>query len=109
MTSNIFDNDASVFGLKERELVFEWRPLHRQHKRTASQRALIWTLCALIPILLAFAFWQLWLVYSIHPEFAAKLKTLSWQSLNQRQTLQLTVELPLYFLALVAVVWVQRR
>ena len=109
MTSNQFGNDATVFGLTEKELVFEWRPAHRQHKRSASQRALIWTICALVVLCFAFAFWQLWLVYSMHPEIAAKLKTLSWVSFNQRQILQLTVELPLYFLAAVAVLWVQRR
>ena len=62
----------------------------------------------LVLLSVAFAFWQLWLVYSTHPELAEQLKTLSWQSLKKRQILQLPVELPLYLLATVAVLWVQR-
>ena len=109
MTSNQFGNDATVFGLTEKELVFEWRPAHRQHKRTASQRAVIWIVCALVLVIVAYSFWQFWLIYSTTPELADKLKTLSWQSLNKPQNFQRTVELPFYILAAVAVLWVQRR
>ena len=70
MTSNIFDNDASVFGQKERELVFEWRPAQHQHKRGASQRALVWIVCALVLVTVAYSCWQFWLLFSGNPEFA---------------------------------------
>jgi hypothetical protein len=109
MTSKSFEKDATVFGSEDRELVFDWRPVHHQHKRTAFQRAAIWMFYGLLLVIAAFAFWQLWLLYSRNPELAAKLKTLSWQSLKTRQILQLTVDLPLFLPAAVAILWVQRR
>ena len=108
MTSNIFDNDASVFGQKERELVFEWRPAQHQHKRTASQRALVWIVCALVLVTVAFSCWQFWLLFSGNPELAAKLKTLTWRDFL-RPIFQLMGELPLILPATVAVLWVPRR
>jgi hypothetical protein len=63
----------------------------------------------LMLVVVAFAFWQLWLLYIGAPELVVKLKTLSWQSLKKRHILRLPVELPLYLLAAVAALWVQRR
>jgi hypothetical protein len=108
VTSKSFDNDATVFGQKYREQVFEWRPAHRQHKRTASQGAVIWIVCALVLVTVAYSCWQFWLLFSDSPELAAKLKTLTWRDFI-RPIFQLMVELPLILPATVAVLWVPRR
>lgn len=112
MNSNSIGNDFTAFGNSGKELCFEWRPAHRQYKRTVFQRQLIWVICALLLVMAVLAFWQLWklwLLFNATPGFIDQLKTLGWHSLKKRQIFQLTVALPLYLVVIVAVVWVQRR
>lgn len=88
--------------------MFEWRPAQHQHKRGASQRALVWIVCALVLVTVAYSCRQFWLLFSGNPELAAKLKALTWQDFI-RPIFQVMVEMPLFLLAAVAVLWVQRR
>lgn len=106
MTGNSFDDSALSFGNISKEFLFEWRAAYQQQRKTPTQRTLMWIAGTLLLAAFAFAFW---LLFSSIADLSNSLKALSWQSLKQRQVLQLTVELPLYLLGFIAFLWIQRR
>ena len=109
MITNSFDDKALSFGDKNREFLFEWRPYHRRQKTTKSQRTLLWIAGVLFLVAAACMFWLLFNLFSSSPEIIESLKTFGWHSLKQRQIFQITVELPIYFLGFITLLWLQRR
>ena len=103
--NDVFGDRAA--GFPDRELVFEWRPPHRQYRKSTAHLATLWVVAALALIALAFIFWPLLRDgYTGSFQFAARWKALILSDQMMMAAVPL-VKILAYFMVAGLLSWVQ--